>query len=172
MCESGDLAELIVTTACDNSCVALQYCVLKHADRTNISVMRIAAAVGAAAIVVLGLTACSTEDQDNAQNKISEAVTSGQQALETAKQSAGNAIDQGKTALVVATFRGAYAPLAENRDDADIEEILTTTCTEVANGTDEAEVKTKITDLAENNGNKPTDEQAGHIYELAKATCP
>jgi hypothetical protein len=52
--------------------------------------MRIAAAVGAAAIVVLGLTACSTEDQDNAQNKISEAVTSGQQALETAKQSAGN----------------------------------------------------------------------------------
>src|SRR3546814_3684270 len=63
----------------------------------------------------------------------------------------GNAIDQGKTALFVATFRGAYAPLAENRDDADIEEILTTTCTEVANGTDEAEVKTKITDLAENN---------------------
>ncbi|MBT1252901.1 hypothetical protein KHP11_00475 [Rhodococcus erythropolis] len=134
--------------------------------------MRIAAAVGAAAIVVLGLTACSTEDQDNAQNKISEAVTSGQQALETAKQSAGNAIDQGKAALFVATFRGAYAPLAENRDDADIEEILTTTCTEVANGTDEAEVKSKITDLAENNGNKPTDEQAGHIYELAKATCP
>lgn len=62
--------------------------------------------------------------------------------------------------------------MAENRDDADIEEILTTTCTEVANGTGEAEVKTKITDLAENNGNKPTDEQAGHIYELAKATCP
>ncbi|MGW6660657.1 hypothetical protein [Rhodococcus sp. NPDC055024] len=134
--------------------------------------MRIAAAVGAAAIVVLGLTACSTEDQDNAQNKISEAVTSGQQALETAKQSAGNAIDQGKTALFVATFRGAYAPLSENRDDADIEEILTTTCTEVANGTDEAKVKATITDLAENNGNKPTDEQAGHIYDLAKATCP
>lgn len=138
----------------------------------TIADMRIAAAVGAAAIVILGLTACSNDDQNDTENSISEAVTSGQQALDTAKQSAGEAIDKGKVALFVATFRGAYPPLAENREDSDIEEILTTTCDEISAGTDEADIKSKITDEAENDGTKPTDEQAGHIYELAKATCP
>jgi hypothetical protein len=134
--------------------------------------MKIAAAVVAATIVVLGLTACSEEQTNDAQDKVNSAITSGQQALETAKESAGNAIDQGKTALFVATFRGAYAPLAADRDDADIEKILTTTCDEVAKGADEAAVKAEIITLAENNGTVPTQEQAGHIYSLAKAACP
>ncbi|MDI9918567.1 hypothetical protein [Rhodococcus sp. IEGM 1379] len=134
--------------------------------------MKIAAAVMAAAIVVLGLGACSTESKNDAQNQVSNALTSGQQALESAKQSAGTAIDQGKSALFVATFRGAYAPLAADRDDADIEKILTTTCTEVAKGTDKEAVEKEIITLAENNGTVPTQEQAGHIYELAKAACP
>lgn len=134
--------------------------------------MRIAAAVVAATIVVLGLTACSEEQTNDARDKVSGAITSGQQVLETAKASAGNAIDQGKTALFVATFRGAYAPLAADRDDADIEKILTTTCTELTNGTDKDAVTTEIMSLAENNGTTPTQEQAGHIYELAKAACP
>ncbi|MCJ0904157.1 hypothetical protein [Rhodococcus sp. ARC_M6] len=145
--------------------------------------MKIAAAVMAAAIVVLGLSACSTESKDDAQNQVNNALTSGQQALESAKgsagsalesakQSAGTAIDQGKSALFVATFRGAYAPLAADRDDADIEKILTTTCTEVAKGTDKEAVEKEIITLAENNGTVPTQEQAGHIYELAKAACP
>lgn len=126
----------------------------------------------AVAIVVLGLTACSEEQTNDAQDKVSGAITSGQQALETAKASAGDAIDQGKKALFVATFRGAYAPLAADRDDADIEKILTTTCTEVTNGTDKDAVTTEIMSLAENKGTTPTQEQAGHIYELAKAACP
>ncbi|NRI68988.1 hypothetical protein C7T36_29020 [Rhodococcus sp. AD45-ID] len=134
--------------------------------------MRIAAAVVAATIVVLGLTACSEEQTNDAQDKVNSAITSGQQAFETAKESAGNAIDQGKSALFVATFRGAYAPLAADRDDADIEKILTTTCDEVAKGTDEAEVKAEIITLAENNGTVPTQEQADHIFSLAKAACP
>lgn len=134
--------------------------------------MRIAAAVVAATIVVLGLTACSEEQTNDAQDKVNSAITSGQQAFETAKESAGNAIDQGKSALFVATFRGAYAPLAADRDDADIEKILTATCDEVAKGADEADVKAEIITLAENNGTVPTQEQADHIYSLAKAACP
>lgn len=134
--------------------------------------MKIAAAVVAAAFVVLGLSACSEEQTNDAQNKVNSAITSGRQAVESVKESAGTAIDQGKTALFVATFRGGFGPLAVDRDDADIEAILTTTCTEVANGTDEKAVKAEISALAKNNGTAPTAEQTDHIYSLAKAACP
>lgn len=133
--------------------------------------MRITVAV-AAAIVAVGLTACSAEDKDNAQNKINEAVTGGQQAVESAQETAGDLVGQGKVAMFVATYRGGFPVFAENRQDGDIEEILITTCEGVAQGTDEAAIKAKITELATNGSSTPTEKDATYIYQLAKASCP
>ncbi|WP_424805774.1 hypothetical protein [Rhodococcus sp. 27YEA15] len=134
--------------------------------------MRIAAVIGAAAVVALGLVSCSAEEKDNAQNRVDAAVTSGQQAIASATSAAGSALESGKIALFVATFRGGFSSLAEDRSDADIEQILTTTCAEVASGSDADAVASKIEDLAANKGVAPTADQAKYIYQLARGTCP
>ncbi|QBJ97687.1 hypothetical protein ERC79_18370 [Rhodococcus sp. ABRD24] len=144
------------------------------------------ATIVTAAVAVLTLTACSTnETSPETREKISSAVTSTEEvtsgggfrssieaSASSLASSIGGAWDQAKLTAFVAAFRTAYPNLASDRDDQSIETILEDTCADIDANTSEQELVTKVTQRATNGGTVPTDDQARHILQLVKATCP
>ncbi|MCJ0902579.1 hypothetical protein [Rhodococcus sp. ARC_M6] len=81
-------------------------------------------------------------------------------------------IDQAKLATFVVAFRTGYSELAQDRDDASIEEIVLESCQDIAAGADEQQVTEEIRNLAAHNGNEPTMDQAERIYDMVTPACP
>lgn len=146
--------------------------------------------VAVAAALSFVLTGCSSEDQQNAQDTAQNAADSlgdaAQGALDSAESaapglqstaadaldSAGNTFDDAKRATFVAAYRAQFETLAEGRSDEDIEALLGSTCQQIADGRDEAEIKTEIESLATNNGNAPSADEANRIFDQAELACP
>ncbi|NLE80043.1 MAG: hypothetical protein GX610_10770 [Rhodococcus sp.] len=121
--------------------------------------MKLARGVGVAAVVVCALTACgSGEDSDDARSAAASSVNA--------------AMDDAKSAVFVAAYRGAFAGLAEGRSDDDITSVLQETCVDLESSAEPQDVQDEIKSRSENNGTEPTDNQARQIYEMAKVACP
>ncbi|WP_420749721.1 hypothetical protein [Rhodococcus sp. O3] len=146
---------------------------------------KIIAAALVASGAVLSLAACGDDDSDSAsvttdnsvemQTPTEEETTAGETtADETTVTSTDElgAFDQAKLSAFVVAFRTGYSDLSENRDDASIENIVITSCNDLASGADEQQVTQQIMTLAANNDVQPTPEQAEQIYDLVTPACP
>ncbi|MBH0120412.1 hypothetical protein ACWDUD_08645 [Rhodococcus sp. NPDC003382] len=141
---------------------------------------KIIAAALVASGAVLSLAACSDDDSDSASvttdNSVemqtpTEEETTADETTVTSTDELG-AFDQAKLSAFVVAFRTGYSDLSENRDDASIENIVITSCNDLASGADEQQVTQQIMTLAANNDVQPTAEQAEQIYDLVTPACP
>lgn len=130
---------------------------------------------------LVATAACGNDDTDmdsDADDTTSEVTT--QTAATTALDESSTVestddmgrIDQAKLATFVVAFRTGYSDLAQDRDDASIEEIVLESCQDIAAGIDEQQVTEEIRDIAAYNGNEPTLEQAEQIYDMVTPACP
>ncbi|MFC9786302.1 hypothetical protein [Rhodococcus sp. NPDC127528] len=150
--------------------------------------MKIAAAVIAASAISLAVAGCSSNSSDtttttanakdkasaamsSAANAVGGAVSSASAAAGSAMSKAQGAVDTVKTTTFTVAFKAGFPSLAEGRDDAAIADILNQTCADIAANQDEAKVVTGLETRAGNNGVPATQEQAQHIYDLAKPLC-
>ncbi|MFM1722481.1 MULTISPECIES: hypothetical protein [Rhodococcus] len=81
-------------------------------------------------------------------------------------------VDQAKLDAFVVAFRTGYSDLSEDRDDDSIENIVITSCNDLANGVSEEQVTDKIRVLAANKGTEPSQDQAERIYDIVTPACP
>ncbi|MFE3290312.1 hypothetical protein [Rhodococcus sp. NPDC059234] len=151
--------------------------------------MKIAAAVIAASAISLAVAGCSSDSSDtttttanSAKDKASAAMSSAASAVGGAVSSASaaagsavskaqGAVDNVKTTTFTVAFKAGFPSLAEGRDDAAIADILNQTCADIDANQDETKVVTGLETRAGNNGVPATQEQAQHIYDLAKPLC-
>ncbi len=140
---------------------------------------KIIAAALVASGAVLSLAACGDDDSDSAsvtndnsveQPTSAEETTAAETSVTSTEQL--GTFDQAKLSAFVVAFRTGYSDLSENRDDASIENIVITSCNDLANGVDEQQVTEKIVTLAANNEAQPPPEQAEQIYDLVTPACP
>jgi hypothetical protein len=137
-----------------------------------------------AAIIVAGalvsLPACGNNDAntDNGTSVTAESTTASSTKTTTVRSSSVTStadlgmIDQAKLAAFVVAFRTAYPDLAQDREDESIQEIVFTSCNDIAAGVSEQDVTEEIRDLAANNDTEATQAQAEQIYKLVTPACP
>jgi len=101
---------------------------------------------------------------------VTQEMTTGETSVTSTSQL--GTIDQAKLDSFVVAFRAGYSDLSENRDDASIENIVISSCNDLANGIDEQQVTEKIRTLAANKGTEPSQDQAEHIYDMVTPACP
>ena len=118
------------------------------------------------------MCACGNDDGD--QNQGSGHATGQETMRMPAGTSTGemSAVDQGKLTAFVVAFRTRYPDLSQDRDDADIKEIVLDTCDDIAEGASEQQVSDEIRDQAEHNGVVPTQAQVDEIYDMVTPACP
>lgn len=137
------------------------------------------ALVGAGA--VLTLTACGDDNDDSTdttmQTSLEMPATTETETGESSPTSVTSTeqlgtVDQAKFDAFVVTFRTGYSDLSEDRDDDSIENIVITSCNDLANGVSEEQVTDKIRVLAANKGTEPSQDQAEQIYDIVTPACP
>ncbi|CAM3052381.1 Lipoprotein [Prescottella defluvii] len=137
------------------------------------------ALVGAGA--VLTLSACGDGNDDNTDTTMqtsmempvtTETETDGSSPSSVTSTEQLGTIDQAKLDAFVVSFRTGYADLSADRDDDSIENIVITSCNDLANGVREEQVTEKIRVLAANNGTEPSQDQAEQIYDIVTPACP
>jgi len=137
------------------------------------------ALVGAGA--VLTLTACGDDNDDSTdttmQTSMEMPATTETETGESSPTSVTSTeqlgtVDQAKLDAFVVAFRTGYSDLAEDRDDDSIENIVITSCNDLANGVSEEQVTDKIRVLAANKGTEPSQDQAEQIYDIVTPACP
>lgn len=137
------------------------------------------ALVGAGA--VLTLMACGDDNDDSTdttmQTSMEMPATTETEADESSPTSVTSTeqlgtVDQAKLDAFVVAFRTGYSDLSQDRDDDSIENIVITSCNDLANGVSEEQVTEKIRVLAANNGTEPSQDQAEQIYDIVTPACP
>jgi hypothetical protein len=137
------------------------------------------ALVGAGA--VLTLTACGDDNDDSTdttmQTSMEMPATSETESGESSPTSVTSTeqlgtVDQAKLDAFVVAFRSGYSDLSQDRDDDSIENIVITSCNDLANGVSEEQVTDKIRMLAANRGTEPSQDQAEQIYDIVTPACP
>jgi len=139
------------------------------------------ALVGAGA--VLTLTACGDDNDDSTDTTMQtsmEMPATTETETETGESSPTSVtsteqlgtVDQAKLDAFVVAFRTGYSDLSEDRDDDSIENIVITSCNDLANGVSEEQVTDKIRVLAANKGTEPSQDQAEQIYDIVTPACP
>ncbi|WP_139279986.1 hypothetical protein [Rhodococcoides yunnanense] len=121
--------------------------------------------------LALVLAGCSSDDQSDANQSLDNAASSASSVAASVGEQAGNLFDDAKVTAFVVAFRAQFGALAENRDDNAIKSLLTSTCTEIAGGTDESAVVAQLEIEAASDDAKPSTEQAQRIYDQAKLAC-
>ncbi|MDJ0396684.1 hypothetical protein QMK17_25670 [Rhodococcus sp. G-MC3] len=133
---------------------------------------------------VLSLGMCSlvlvgcTTDQSNAGDRpeqgttLDDAAGTAGSVASTVGERAGSLFDDAKVRAFIVAFRAQYGALAENRDDNAIKNLLMSTCTEIASGTDESSVVADLELEAASGDARPSTEQAQRIFDQAELACP
>lgn len=120
----------------------------------------------------LVLAGCSSQDQAAANDSLDNAAGSASSVAASVGERAGTLFDDAKVQAFVVAFRAQFGALAENRDDTAIKNLLTSTCTEIAAGTDESSVVAQLEVEAAAGDVGPSTEQAQRIFDQAKLACP
>lgn len=138
--------------------------------------MMFAKSLGTAAVSLglcsLVLVGCSSEDRSDANDTLDNAAGTASSVASSVGERAGSLFDDAKVHAFVVAFRAQFGALAESRDDNAIKNLLTSTCTEIASGTDESAVVAELEFEAASGENRPTTEQAQRIFDQAALACP
>lgn len=118
------------------------------------------------------LTGCSSQDRSEADDTLSDVAGSASSVASSVGERAGSLFDDAKVQGFVVAFRTQFGALADSRDDTAIENLLTSTCTEIASGTDESSIVSQLEIEAASGDAKPSTEQAQRIFDQAKLACP
>lgn len=124
------------------------------------------------ALCSIVLAGCSTEDRSDANETLDGVAGSASSVASSVGEQAGNLLDEAKVEVFVAAFRARFGELADSRDDTAIKNLLTSTCTEIASGSDESSVVADLEIEAASGQVRPSTEQAQQIYDQAKLACP
>lgn len=128
-----------------------------------------AVAVTACSIVLSG---CSSAEQTDANQTLDSVGASASSVVGDVGDRADTLFDDAKVRTFVVAFRAQFGALAENRDDAAIEELLTNTCAEIASGADESAIVAELEVEAASGDATPSTEQAQRIFDQAELACP
>ncbi|WP_244165141.1 hypothetical protein [Rhodococcoides fascians] len=129
----------------------------------------------AALSVVIGallLAGCTAEDRSDADRSLENAAGSASSIATSVRDRAGSVFDEAKVQAFVVAFRAQFGGLAEGRDDTAIENLLSSTCNEIAGGTPESDIVAQLEVEAAKGDAVPTTEQAQRIYDQAALACP
>ncbi|OZC55187.1 hypothetical protein CH267_11295 [Rhodococcus sp. 06-621-2] len=140
------------------------------ADMTIVSRTRTAAL--SVVIGALLLAGCTAEDRSDADRSLENAAGSASSIATSVRDRAGSVFDEAKVQAFVVAFRAQFGGLAEGRDDTAIENLLSSTCTEIAGGTPESDIVAQLEVEAAEGDAVPTTEQAQRIYDQAALACP
>jgi hypothetical protein len=127
--------------------------------------MKTKTAVVAAVAALFLLTACGSDDETSAPESTTRPAGS------VASSVVQRAVDAAKLGTFVATFRTGYPNLADGRDDASIEAIVTETCPLIDDGASDEEINSRVAELSANGAVTPTDQQVDRITQLVRAAC-
>lgn len=133
------------------------------------SVRLAALSIGACSLVLAG---CSSAEQSDAADSLDSVGASASSVVGDVGDRAESLFDDAKVRTFVLAFRAQFGALADSRDDAAIEQLLTDTCAEIASGTDESAIVAELEVEAASEDVAPSTEQAQRIFDQAELACP
>ncbi len=150
-----------------------------HSSRTQADKIRpmtirksVRLATVSAGVCSLVLAGCSSAEQTEANETVNSVGASASGVVGDVGDRAESLFDDAEVRTFVLAFRAQFGALAESRDDAAIEELLTNTCAEIASGADESAIVAELEVEAASGEAKPSTEQAQRIFDQAELACP